>query len=356
VQSMTAPAAPVTIGVDTHLDLHVAAVLDHTGRLLATQAFPASTRGYVALVTWAERFGPVERIGVEGTGTYGAGLTRFVRAYGLEVVEVNRPDRSLRRRRGKSDPIDAQAAARATQAGVAATAPKTREGQVEMIRVLRVARRGALKARVAAAEQLYGVLYSAPEELRAPLLGLKTKALVRACAAMRPGPLTTPTAATKAALRTLARRWQQLQAELTQLDNQLQELVSAAAPTLLALPGVGVDTAGQLLVTVGDNPQRLRSEAAFAQLCGVAPIPASSGRTHRHRLNRGGDRQANHALWRITLVRMHCHPPTRAYVERRTNQGLSKLDIMRCLKRYIAREVYHHLTDPPATTPATCPK
>ena len=356
MESMTASTAPVTVGVDTHLDTHVAAVLDHTGRLCGTQGFPASTRGYVALVTWAERFGAVERIGVEGTGTYGAGLARFVRAYGLEVVEVNRPDRSLRRRRGKSDPIDAQAAARATQAGVAAATPKTREGQVEMIRVLRVARRGALKARVAAAEQLYGVLYSAPEELRAPLLGLKTKALVRACAAMRPGPLTTPTAATKAALRTLARRWQQLQAELDRLDNQLQVLVSAAAPTLVALPGVGVDTAGQLLVTAGDNSQRLRSEAAFAHLCGAAPIPASSGRTHRHRLNRGGDRQANHALWRITLVRMHCHPPTRAYVERRTKQGLSKLDIMRCLKRYIAREVYHHLTDPPAITPATCPK
>jgi transposase len=333
----------------------VAAVLDHTGRLLDTQEFPASTRGYVALVTWAERFGPVERIGVEGTGTYGAGLTRFVRAYGLEAVEVNRPDRSLRRRRGKSDPIDAQAAARATQAGVAATAPKTREGQVEMIWVLRVARRGALKARVAAAEQLYGVLYSAPEELRQPLLGLKTKALVAACAALRPGQVTSTTAATKTALRILARRWQQLQAELTQLDAQLQELVSAVAPTLVALPGVGVDTAGQLLVTAGDNPQRLRGEAAFAHLCGTAPIPASSGRTHRHRLNRGGDRHANNALWRIALVRMRCHPPTKAYVERRTKQGLSKLDIMRCLKRYIAREVYPHLTLPP-TTPTACPK
>ena len=311
MESMTAPTAPVTVGVDTHLDLHVAAVLDHTGRLLGPQGFPASTRGDVALVTWAERFGPVQRVGIEGTGTYGAGLTRFVRAYGLEAVEVNRPDRSLRRRRGKSDPIDAQAAARATQAGVATTAPKTREGQVEMIRVLGVARRGALKARVAAAEQLYGVLYSAPEELRQPLLGLKTKALVAACATLRPGPLTSTTAATKATMRILARRWQQLQAELTQLDAQLQELVSAVAPTLVALPGVGVDTAGQLLVTAGDNPQRLRGEAAFAHLCGVSPVPASSGRTHRHRLNRGGDRHANHALWRITLVRMRCHPPTR---------------------------------------------
>jgi transposase len=225
-------------------------------------------------------FGAVQRVGIEGTGTYGAGLARFARADGLQVVEVNRPDRSLRRRQGKSDPIDAQAAARATLAGVAATAPKTREGQVEMIRVLRVARRGALKARVAAAEQLYGVLYSAPEELRAPLLGLKTKTMVRAGAAMRPGPLTNPTAATKTSLRTLARRWQQLQVELTQLDLQLQALVGAAAPTLVALPGIGIDTAGQLLATAGDNPQRLRSEAAFAHLCGAAPIPASSGRTH----------------------------------------------------------------------------
>jgi transposase len=173
---------------------------------------------------------------------------------------------------------------------------------------------------------------------------------------MRPGPLTSTSAATKTTLGVLARRWQQLQAELDRLDSQLQELVSAAAPTLVALPGVGIDTAGQLLVTAGDNPQRLRGEAAFAHLCGVSPIPASSGRTHRHRLNRGGDRQANSALWRIALVRMRCHPPTRAYVERRTKQGLSKPDIMRCLKRYIAREVYQHLADPPAIAPTACPK
>jgi transposase len=350
MESMPAPASLVTVGVDTHLDQHVAAVVDQAGRLLDTQAFAASTRGYVALVTWAEGFG------IEGTGTYGAGLARFACAYGLQVLEVDRPDRSTRRRRGKSDPIDAQAAARATLAGVAATTPKTRDGQVEMIRVLRVARRGALKARVAAAEQLHGVLYSAPEELRQPLLGLKTKALVSSCAAMRPGPLTSPTAATKTALRTLARRWQQLQAELDQLDGQLHTLVAAVAPTLLALPGIGIDTAGQLLVTAGDNPQRLRSEAAFAHLCGTAPIPASSGRTDRHRLNRAGDRRANNALWRIALVRMHCHPPTRAYVERRTKQGLSKLDILRCLKRYIAREVYQHLTSPSAPAPTACTK
>ena len=188
MQSMPAPAAPVTVGVDTHLDLHMAAVVDQTGRLLDTNGFPASTRGYVALVTWAERYGPVERIGVEGTGTYGAGLTRFVRASGLQVLEVNRPDRSTRRRQGKSDPIDAQTAARATLAGVAATTPKTREGQVEMIRVLRVARRGALKARVAAAEQLHGVLYSAPEELASPCSGSRPRRSLGSVRPCGPGP------------------------------------------------------------------------------------------------------------------------------------------------------------------------
>jgi hypothetical protein len=239
MDSMPALAPPVTVGVDTHLEVHVAAVIDRTGRLLGTQGFPASTRGYVALVTWAEGFGAVERVGVEGTGTYGAGLARFVRAYGLPVVAVARPDRSTRRRRGKSDPIDAQAAARATLAGVATTTPKTREGQVEMIRVLRLPRRGAMKARVAAAAQLYGVPCSAPEELRQPLLGPKTKALVGACAALRPGPLTSTTAATKTTLRTLARRWQQLQAELDGLDTQLQALVTAAAPPWSLCPGSG---------------------------------------------------------------------------------------------------------------------
>ena len=309
---MPAPAAPVTVGVDNHLDLHVAAVIDQTGRLCGTQEFPATTRGDVALVTWAEGFGPVERVGVEGTGTYGAGLTRFVRAYGLEVVEVNRPDRSLRRRHGKSDPIDAQAAARATLAGIAVTVPKTREGQVEMIRVLRVARRGAMKARVAAAEQLHGVLYSAPEELRQPLLGLKTKALVGVCAAMRPGPLTSTSAATKTALRTLARRWQQLQAELAQLDTQLQELVTSVAPTLVALPGSGSTPPANSWSPPATTPN------------GCAARPPS--RT--------------------------CAAPRRAAHQTRPIQARHPA----LLKRYIAREVYYHLTNPPAITPATCPK
>jgi transposase len=329
----------VTVGVDTHTDVHVAAVLDQTGRLLGTRDFSATMRGYAQLATWVESFGKVDKVGMEGTGHFGAGLLRFLTGYGLTVVEVDRPDRSARRRNGKSDPLDAESAARAVQSGRASGTPKSRDAQVEMIRVLRVARRGAMKARVQAGAQLDSVVVSAPESVRTPLRRLSTKERVRVCAALRPGLIDDPAAATK-----LACRWQALQAEIDELDTQLAPLVSAVAPELIALPGVGVETAGQLLVTAGDNPDRLRSEAAFARLCGVAPIPVSSGRTDRHRLHRGGDRQANSALWRIALVRMRCHQPTRDYVARRTAEGKTTREIMRCLKRYIARETYPYLT------------
>jgi len=285
-------------------------------------------------------------VGMEGSGHFGACLLRFLSEYGLAVVEVDRPDRSARRRNGKSDPLDAESAARAVQSGRASGTPKSRDAQVEMIRFLRVARRGAMKARVAAGAQLDSLVVAAPESVRAPLRRLGTKQRVRACAGLRPGAVEDPVAAVKTALRSLARRWQALQAEIDELDALLRRLVGQVAPELVALPGVGVDTAGQLLVTAGDNPHRLRSEASFARLCGAAPIPVSSGRTDRHRLHRGGDRLANNALWRIALVRMHCHQPTKDYVARRISEGKTKTEILRCLKRYIARETYSYLVAP----------
>jgi transposase len=286
----------------------------------------------------------VDKVGMEGTGSFGAGLLRFLADYGLTVVEVDRPDRSDRRRNGKSDPLNAESAARAVQSGRASGTPKSRDAQVEMTRVLRVARRGAMKARIQAGAQLDAVILTAPEPVRAPLRMLTSRQRIRACAALRPGSIADPATATKTALRALARRWQALQAEIDDLDAQLTPLVTAAAPQLVTLPGVGVDIAGQLLVTAGDNPHRLRSERSFARLCGAAPIPVSSGRTDRHRLHRGGDRNANSALWRIALVRMHCHQPTKDYVARRTAEGKTKTEILRCLKRYIAREVFPLLT------------
>jgi transposase len=333
---------PITGGVDTHGRTHHAAVLDQLGRVLGDRGFPATATGYQALLTWLRSFGRVVKVGVEGTGSYGAGLARHLAAAGVAVVEVDRPDRRVRRAQGKSDPIDAVAAARAALSGQATGVPKTRTGPVEAVRALRVARAGAVKARTAAVNQLHGLLASAPEALRADLAALPTTRLVAACAALTVDQtrLADPVAATKAALYAIAHRVQTLTAEITQADQQLRPLVTATAPRLCRLPGVGPEVAGQLLATAGDNPDRLRSEAALAHLCGVAPIPASSGRTDRHRLNRGGDRQANRVLYTIALCRLRHDQRTQAYVERRTKQGLSKKEIIRCLKRYLIREVH----------------
>ncbi|MFI7493093.1 IS110 family transposase [Micromonospora echinaurantiaca] len=339
---MTAKKRKVTGGVDTHGRTHHAAVIDQTGRELGDQQFPATPAGYRQLLAWLRAFGTIVKIGVEGTGAYGAGLARYLSSQKITVVEVDRPDRRTRRVKGKSDPIDALAAARAALSGQASGVPKTRTGPVEAIRALRVARNGAVKARTAAINQLHGLLTAAPEDLRADLAGHTGVNLVNRCAALTIDDtrLSDPVEATKAALTAIATRVQALTAEITLADRRLRPAVTQAAPTLSALFGVGPDVAGQLLTTAGDNPDRLRSEAALAHLCGAAPIPASSGRTDRHRLNRGGDRAANKALHTIALCRLRYDPRTRAYQEKRTKQGLSKKEIIRCLKRYIVREVH----------------
>jgi len=332
-------------GVDTHGRTHHAAVLDTQGRLLGDREFPADRDGYRQLLGWLGRHGQVGVVGVEGTGSYGAGLACYLGDQQVRVVEVDRPDRRTRRQRGKSDPIDAEAAARAVLAGTATAAPKRRDGIVEAIRVLRTARRGASKARTAAINQLKALLVTAPAPVREALDDLSTSALVTTCARFRPDEagLADPLYASKAALQAIAKRIELLEAELELADQRLAKLVSRAAPRLLGLLAIGNDHAGQLLITAGQHPERLRGEAAFAHLCGVAPIPASSGKIRRHRLHRGGDRDANRALHLAVVVRMRFCPRTRAYVERRTKEGLSKPEIMRCIKRYLAREVYHAL-------------
>jgi transposase len=345
VSTMADPARPVTGGVDTHLEFHVAAIVDEVGRILGTETFPASTAGYRSLLAWMRCHGRPLRVGVEGTGAYGAGLARFLATEGVEVLEVNRPDRSARRARGKSDPLDAEAAARAALAGVRVGTPKTHDGPVEAIRMLRICRRSAVRARTQCANQIHHLVLTAPGHLRERWRTVSITKLTADAVRLRPGPdLTCPTTAAKYALANLARRWQHLDTEIRQLDAQLGKLVSTTAPELCAVHGVGTDTAGALLVAAGDNPQRLANEASFAALCGVSPVQASSGRVQRHRLNRGGNREANNALWRIVLVRMSSDPTTRAYVQRRTQQGRSKKEIIRCLKRYVARELYPLIT------------
>jgi transposase len=345
-QSMAQSAGRVIVGVDTHKDVHVAHAKDELGRALGQISVPASARGYRSLLGWSRKLGGMRTFGVEGTGCYGAGLTRYLRAEGEIVIEVIRPNRQVRRLRGKSDPTDADAAASAVLSGEAGGVPKAGDGAVEMIRVLRVARTTAIRARTQAINALHSLVVTAPSELRESVRDLKGPKLVRTCAAFHPGTLAGPTEATKLALRSLARRSLALGQEVQALDRELERLARAACPALLGIYGTGCDTAGALLLAAGDNSERLRSEAAFAKLCGVSPVEASSGKIRRHRLNRGGDRHANSALHRIVMVRLRWrHEPTIQYLTRRTAEGKSKREIVRCLKRYVAREVYLALVD-----------
>jgi transposase len=344
--AMTIVEAPraVTGGVDTHLDVHVAAALDGIGGLLGVEEFSTDDAGARRLLVWLRSFGPVARVGVEGTGSYGVGLSRSLRAAGVAVVEVDRPNRLVRRRQGKSDPVDAVEAARAALSGRATGAGKTRDGNVEAIRALMVVKRSARSTKVKSLNQIRHLGFCAPDLLRQRFEGLSRALIAGEAAALRPRADGDPVLfATKTAMRTLGRRVLVLDQEKADLDELLDELVAKTAPELLALYGVGVDTAAILLVTAGDNAQRIHSEAAWAHLCGVSPIEASSGKIIRRRLNRSGDRQANHALWRIAMTRMSSDARTRAYVERRLEEGRSKPEIIRMLKRYIAREVYRHL-------------
>ena len=340
-------------GVDTHRDVHMAAVTDSAGRVLDTAPFPADAAGYEQLRDWLQSHGSVVRVGVEGTGSYGAGLSRHLTRAGVEVVEVNRPNRQLRRLRGKTDTMDAENAARAALNGQATARPKSGDGPVEAIRTLRVVRRSAVKARTQAANQLHALVVTAPEQVKQQLHGFSTQAQVKACAGFRPGTAQTTTAYARKALRILARRYQALTTEITELDKEINHLCAQANPALLGAPGIGADTAAALLVATGDNPERMTTESSFAALCGASPVQASSGRTIRHRLNRGGDRQANNALWRIATTRMRYHQTTITYTHRRRAEGKTRREIIRCLKRHIAREIYHLLTNPPPTPSGT---
>ena len=336
-------ATRVVIGVDTHQEQHVAVAIDRQGVRLGERHVAATTCGYRELERWSRTLGTMQTFGIEGTGSYGAGIARFLTGLGYSVVEVNRPDRSTRYRKGKSDPTDAEMAARSVLAGVADAIPKSGQGEVEMIRMLKSAKESAVKARTQAINQMKALIVTAPASLRETLDGLSVSALATRCRSFRIQHMSDPVSAAKYTLRSLANRYHQLTEEIRNLKAELARLIGTASPTLTNIVGVGPDTAATLLITAGSNPDRLRSEAAFAALCGVCPIPASSGKTNRHRLNRGGDRQANAALHRIVVVRLRCDHRTKEYMRRRTGEGMSKLEVMRCLKRYVAREIFSTL-------------
>jgi transposase len=348
MHSMKQELRRVIGGVDSHADTHHAAALDERGRLLGSKSFAVSAAGYRELLAWFASFGLLDRVGVESTGSYAAGLTRHLLAAGVRVLEVNQPHAHTRRRRGKSDAIDAELAARHTLSLASVVTPKQSSGIVESIRQLRLARASAVKSRSAAIVQLGDLIRTAPSELREQLALRKTltgKATL--CRRLRPDSerLSEPVNAAKLALRSLAGRIALLEAEIGELERQLTSLVATAAPRTTALLGISTGHAGQLLVTAGENIDRLHSEAAFAALCGASPIPIASGKRGRYRLNPGGDRQANRALHMIAVCRLRHCPKTRAYAQRRSGEGKTKKEIIRCLKRYIARQTYATLRE-----------
>ena len=329
--------------------------IDNNGSRLAAFSAPATTKGYVALEDWACALGTVTTFGIEGTGSYGAGLSRHLLANGHKVIEVTRPNRQLRYQHGKSDSLDAEGAARSVLAGQATAEPKTQTGSAEMIRHLKIARDTAVKCRSQAMVTLKTLIINAPASLRDTLDQIGGKiAMIRYIAAFRPGAITSTIASAKTALRALAQRWLTLHEEIQSHDKALVQLVAERAPTLLASHGIATMTAAEMLILVGDDPTRILSEAALAKLCGVCPIPASSGKTNRFRLNRGGNRQANAALYRVAIVRMRNHPPTLAYVSKRKKEGKSNREIIRCLKRYIVREIFAHLCRPKTSPTNAC--
>lgn len=348
-----ATSGEVFAGVDTHKELHVAAIINAAETVLGTRSFPTTRQGYRQMLTWIRDHGELVRVGIEGTGSYGAGLTRHLAKAEVTILEVDRPDRSDRRRKGKDDDLDAISAARAALHQRRTTVPKSRDGAVEALRVLRVTRAHAVRERRAALQLLRMTIISAPDELREQVRHLTRMQLIRTLAAWRPdvSNAADPPTAYRVSLKSLARRYLELSDEIADLDELINPIVEVLAPQLLARTGIGIEVAGQLLVTAGDNPERMTSEAAFAMLCGVAPLPASSGMTQRHRLNRGGDRQANRALHLAVISRLRLDPRTKAYVAKKTAQGHSKMEILRCLKRYLAREVYF-LLNPGQPAPA----
>ena len=325
----------IVLGIDTHKHTHVGVILDGLGRVSGALQFPASEAGAQRLLAWNQENGGAKIAGVEGTGSYGYPLTRALQLAGVTVLEVNRPDRANRRRRGKNDTVDAEAAARAVLSGQANAVPKDREGAVDALRALTMTRNSAVKATTQASNQIKALLVGSPERLRQQLTVKSLLQLATRCAELD------PCSGMHTALRSLGRRWLLLHAEIVELDTQIRALVRDTIPTLVARPGIGIHSAAQLLITAGGNPTRLHSDAAFAALCGASPVQASSGQRQRHRLNRGGDRAANNAFWAIANNRLIHDPATRAFAAKRRAQGDSRNEILRILKRYIARETFN---------------
>lgn len=332
-------------GVDTHKDRHCAVALDAVGAELGCRFFTTTSKGYAELIAWLESFGEISVLGIEGSGGYGAGLCAYAQDQGLPVIEVSWPDKAERRRRGKNDQMDAYHAAFSVLSGRAHNPAKNRQGEVEGLRALKVAYEGALKARGAAKNSLHALVVAAPDHMREKLRTLSTKELVSTCASFRITKASSLSVeqATKISLRLIAKRIEELDTEVRELDALIDAMTLEIAPTTRSLPQVGPQCAAALILCAGSNPDRLKSEASFSALCGTSPVPVSSGRTDRHRLSLAGDRQANCAIYLIAIGRMRYSGESKDFINKRMASGKTKKEAIRMLKRYIARELFHTL-------------
>ena len=351
-RTLELPEGDVVAGIDTHEDTHTIALLDRVGAPVATATYRADPDGYRRAADFITSHGTCAAVGVEGTNSYGAGLRKHLQSRGLLVLEALRPKRQVRRMDGKSDPIDAAEAARSVLAGRGPSVPKDGNGHAEALRFLDAARAQLVRAMTALSNSAGDMLVTAPEAFRSRWgRGRAADALKRISSTTARGDGIVEEAL-MAALKAMARQHRELDRQARQLERRMREILDEHAPASLTIYGAGTITAARLVAAAGDNPDRIRDEAAFAKLCGACPIPASSGRTNRHRLNRGGNRNANSALHRIALVRMsHPHPRTRDYIARKRAQGMGTKEIMRCIKRAICREAYRAICHPERVQP-----
>ena len=345
--TMLAETVNAVIGIDTHRDSHEVEIADAAGKPIATMRIGNDSAGFTQLLAAIAKVVPGPRVAVriEGSRSYGIGLARALGAAGLLVIECEQPSRRQRRGKGKSDPIDAHLAVLAALRLDAGRLPVPRaDGDREALRILLVARQEITVARTAQAGRLRALLLAGDDTDRRAARQALTQTALAALAGreLRPG-ASREQAVRQAEIRRLAEALDQAGRQLKDNRAQLLAIVDDIAPGLTGRHGVGPVSAAQAIVSFS-HPGRCRSEAAFAALGGTSPVPASSGMTVRHRLNRGGDRALNRAIHAIALVRMRTCPRTRAYVARRTAEGKTPREIRRCLKRYIARELYRQLT------------
>ncbi|HGL5836602.1 TPA: IS110 family transposase [Serratia marcescens] len=342
MKSKRTKTAFVVGGVDTHKDIHVGAVVDEHDRVMGSAFFSTTRSGYQQMLKWMNNFGVVSRVGVECTGTYGAGLVRYLQQMKVEVLEVTAPDKMERRKRGKSDTIDAESAAHAAFSLIRTVTPKTRNGVIESLRVLKTCRKSAITARKIALQMIQTNIVSAPDKLREQLRRMTRMLLIRTLPSWQSEPRKYRNIenAYRIALKSLAQKYLELHNETADLNNMIISIVDEVAPELIKQRGIGYESATLFLMTAGDNPTRLSSEAGFAALCGVSPAPVSSGKTNRYRLNRGDDRAANSALHIDALTRLRTDGGTQEFVTKKITEGHTKLEAIRCIKRYISREVY----------------